>query len=68
MTCLCSRITPGGEVTVANAGHLPPYQNGQELLLEPDLPLGLAPPEAKYAEHAFRLEEGDRLTLLPMAW
>lgn len=63
VTCLCARMTPNGEVTVANAGHLPPYRNGEEMLLEPDVPLGLAPVE-KYAEYAFRLEEGDRLTLL----
>ena len=63
VTCVCARIGPHGEVTVANAGHLPPYHNGEELLLEPDLPLGMAP-EEKYAEHGFRLEKGDRLTLL----
>jgi phosphoserine phosphatase RsbU/P len=63
ITCVCARITPQGEVTVANAGHLPPYRNGEELLLEPDLPLGIAMDE-KYAEHGFRLERGDRLTLL----
>jgi hypothetical protein len=63
ITCICARISAQGEVTVANAGHLPPYRNGEELLLEPDLPLGIAP-EKKYAEHGFRMEKGDRLTLL----
>jgi hypothetical protein len=64
VTCVCARIGPEGEVTLANAGHLPPYRNGEEmLLLEPDLPLGMAP-EVKYEEHGFRLEKGDRLTLL----
>jgi hypothetical protein len=63
VTCLCARITPQGEVTVANAGHLPPYRNGEEMLLEPDVPLGLVP-EAHYAERVFRLDLGDRLTLL----
>jgi serine phosphatase RsbU (regulator of sigma subunit) len=63
ITCLCARIGPQGEVTVANAGHLPPYRNGEELVLEPGLPLGIAP-EVQYAEHAFRLENGDQLTLL----
>jgi Stage II sporulation protein E (SpoIIE) len=63
VTCLCARVAPHGEVTVANAGHLPPYRNGEEMLLEPDLPLGIAP-EEKYGEHGFRLEEGDRLMLL----
>jgi serine phosphatase RsbU (regulator of sigma subunit) len=40
VTCLCARMSAQGEVTVANAGHLPPYQNGEELPLEPGLPLG----------------------------
>jgi hypothetical protein len=63
VTCLCARMTPHGEVTVANAGHLPPYRNGEEMLLEPDVPLGLVAVE-KYAEFSFQLEEGDQLTLL----
>jgi serine phosphatase RsbU (regulator of sigma subunit) len=63
VTCVCARITPKGDVTLANAGHLPPYRNGEELLLEPDLPLGIAP-EEKYAEHTLRLEPGDQMTLL----
>ncbi|MGC2298981.1 MAG: SpoIIE family protein phosphatase [Acidobacteriaceae bacterium] len=63
VTCVCARVSPQGDVTLANAGHLPPYRNGEELLLEPDLPLGIAPDE-KYAEHTIRLEPGDRLTLL----
>jgi len=63
VTCVCARVTPQGEATLANAGHLPPYRNGEEMLLEADLPLGIAP-EEHYAEHAFHLEPGDRLTLL----
>ncbi len=63
VTCICARITPQGEVTLANAGHLPPYRNGEELLLEPDLPLGIGAQE-KYAEHTFRLDPGDQMTLL----
>ncbi len=63
VTCVCARIAGQGEVTIANAGHLPPYRNGEELLIEPDLPLGIAA-EEKYAERAFRLEEGEQLTLL----
>lgn len=63
VTCLCARMTPQGDVTLANAGHLPPYRNGEEMLLEPDVPLGLAP-EEQYAENQFTLVDGDRLTLL----
>jgi serine phosphatase RsbU (regulator of sigma subunit) len=63
VTCLCARLSAEGEVTVANAGHLPPYRNGEEVLLEPDLPLGLAP-DTKYVEQVFRMDGGDRLTVL----
>jgi len=63
ITCVCARVTPEGDVTIANAGHLPPYCNGEEMLLEPDLPLGITA-EEKYVEHEFRLEAGDKLTLL----
>jgi hypothetical protein len=63
ITCVCVRITSSGEVTVANAGHLPPYCNGEEWELAPDLPLGIAPAE-RYAERMFHLNPGDQLTLL----
>jgi len=63
VTCLCAHISPEGQVTLANAGHLPPYRNGDEMLVEPDLPLGIRT-EEKYVEHSFRLEPGDQLTLL----
>ena len=63
ITCVCAQVTAEGDVTIANAGHLPPYHNGEEMLLEPDLPLGIAA-EGRYVEHGFRLEAGDRLTLL----
>ena len=63
VTCICASVGPKGDVTLANAGHLPPYRNGEELLLEPDLPLGIAPEET-YVEHALQLEPGDQMTLL----
>ena len=63
VTCLCVRFTSAGEVTAANAGHLAPYRNGEEMAVEPGLPLGLAPEET-YAESGFELGDGDRLTLL----
>jgi hypothetical protein len=63
ITCVCAQVKPEGDVTIANAGHLPPYHNGEEMLLEPDLPLGIAA-EGRYVEHGFRLEAGDWLTLL----
>ncbi len=63
ITCICARVTQQGEVTVANAGHLPPYRNGEELLVSSDLPLGISPEET-YEERKFHLEPGDQLTLL----
>jgi hypothetical protein len=63
ITCLCARITAGGEVTVANAGHLAPYCDGEEMALESGLPLGMTL-DAAYAEHAFCLPPGQRLTML----
>jgi sigma-B regulation protein RsbU (phosphoserine phosphatase) len=63
ITCLCARIDAQGEVTVANAGHLPPYRNGEELVLEPDLPLGIAR-EVQYVDRVFTLAPGDQMTLL----
>ena len=62
-TCLCADITPGGRLTAANAGHPPPYCNGNELSQEPALPLGIAL-QTEYAEMALQLEAGARLTML----
>ena len=63
ITCLCVRIAPDGRVCAANAGHLPPYRNGEEIQLESGLPLGLTA-DAGYSEAAFALNSGDMLTLL----
>lgn len=63
ITCVCLRATQNGEVTIANAGHLAPYCNGEEMQVEADLPLGIFA-EQQYSERAFQLEPGDRLTLL----
>ncbi|HEY9127116.1 MAG TPA: PP2C family protein-serine/threonine phosphatase, partial [Acidobacteriaceae bacterium] len=63
ITCLCMELTPEGEVTVANAGHLPPYLNGAELDLPGGLPLGLVR-GVSYEQRNFRLPAKARLTLL----
>jgi len=63
VTCLCARTDSDGAVTLANAGHLSPYRNGEELQLESCLPLGIVP-DAEYAESSVQLAPGDRLTLL----
>jgi hypothetical protein len=62
VTCLILRLEPDGLCTFANAGHLPPYLNQNELHLPAALPLGLVP-SASYEETTIQLEVGDRLTL-----
>lgn len=62
-TCLAMRITSEGEVTLANAGHLPPYVNGKPVEVEGALPLGLVP-EAECSVARFTLAEGDRMVLV----
>jgi hypothetical protein len=63
ITCLCASIAPSGAIVLANAGHIPPYRNGEELALDSNLPLGIAP-EVEYIETGLRLEPGDSLTFL----
>jgi hypothetical protein len=63
VTCLCMRITAGGRVSVANAGHVAPYRNGEEMKVEPGLPLGVVA-ETEYVETSLLLDRGDTLTLL----
>ena len=50
-------------VTLANAGHLPPYLNGGELLTEACLPLGLDE-DAVFQEITHSLAPGDHLAVL----
>ena len=63
VTCLCARISAEDGMTVANAGHIPPYCNGEELNLPPGLPLGIFP-DAEYSESVFALQPGETITLL----
>jgi serine phosphatase RsbU (regulator of sigma subunit) len=62
-TCLVLRLDQDGTLTVANAGHLPPYVNGNELHVENGLPLGLDT-AATYPESHFHLAGKDQLTLI----
>jgi hypothetical protein len=62
-TCLVLRVDPDGSFTAANAGHLSPYLNGDELALDNGLPLGIAA-SAVYSETIFALPPGAQLTLL----
>jgi len=62
-TCLAVRILPKGVATLASAGHLNPYLDGKELVVEPNLPLGLSA-EVEYSDTSLMLRPGDRLTLI----
>jgi hypothetical protein len=62
-TCLVAHLHPGGVLTLANAGHIPPFRNGAEIELPGSLPLGLVA-DAEYAVEGFQLHPNDRLTLL----
>jgi len=62
-TCLVLRADRHGKLTVANAGHIPPYRAGNELVLESGLPLGLSA-EATYGESTFQFRPNQQLTLL----
>lgn len=63
ITCICARLDLDGTLTLANAGHLSPYRNGEEIACGPALPLGLTPDTA-YTETTLRLGAGDLLTFL----
>lgn len=62
-TCLCADFTAAGDVTLANAGHLPPYCNNLEIELSSSLPLGIAV-ATQYVETTLRLAPGETLTFL----
>ncbi len=60
-TALAARISDDGLVTIANAGHLSPYLDGQEVSLPGALPLGVAG-GGQYDATSLRLPPGSRLT------
>jgi hypothetical protein len=63
ITCLCIKLSPNGQMTISNAGHLPFYKNGEELTSEGGPPLGLFP-DLVYSESRFEFNCGDSLILL----
>ena len=61
-TCVVLRLEANGEATIANAGHLAPFRDGEELPLRGSLPLGISP-DTVYEDLVFRLQEAETLTL-----
>ncbi len=61
-TCLALRIREDGSTTLANAGHIPPYLNGEPIEMEGALPLGIME-EVDFPVMRFTLSESDRLVL-----
>ena len=55
ITCLAALFHPDGRVDLANVGHPPPYQRGQQVECPAGLPLGLAP-DADYEETTVAIE------------
>ncbi len=62
-TCLVLRADPDGTLTVANAGHISPYLDGEELHQECGLPLGIVE-EAEYEQASCHFGLESQLTLL----
>jgi len=63
VTCCVARIAPNGVITLTNAGNPAPYRNGEELVVEPGLPLGMIA-DVSYIETTCQLAPGDRLTFV----
>jgi len=62
-TCQAAWFGAHGELVLANAGHLPPYLNSQEIAVSGSLPLGVLP-EVSYEEIQMYLHPGDRILML----
>ena len=62
-TCQAAWFGANGELVIANAGHLPPYLNSQEVVLPGGLPLGVLP-ENTYDEVRLYLHPGDRILFM----
>ena len=62
-TCQAAWFGANGELVIANAGHLPPYLNSQEVTLPGGLPLGVLP-ENSYEDVRLYLHPGDRILFM----
>ena len=61
-TCQAALFSANGELVIANAGHLPPYLNTQEVAVPGGLPLGVIS-NVHYEERRLYLHPGDRILL-----
>jgi hypothetical protein len=62
-TCIVAHLRPGGEMRIANAGHMPPYRNGAAMELPGSVPLGIVP-GMKYEAQSVQLAADDYLIFL----
>lgn len=62
-TCQVAWFGANGELVLANAGHLPPYLNSQEVFVPGGLPLGVLP-DITYDEVRLYLHPGDRILIM----
>jgi hypothetical protein len=62
-TCQAAWFGANGELVIANAGHLSPYINSQEITLPGGLPLGVLS-DGSYEEVRLYLHPGDRILFL----
>jgi sigma-B regulation protein RsbU (phosphoserine phosphatase) len=62
-TCQAAWFGANGELVIANAGHLPPYLNSQEVSLPGGLPLGVLA-DNSYEEVRMYLHPGDRVLFM----
>jgi len=62
-TCQAAWFAANGEVVLANAGHLPPFLNSQEVVVPGGLPLGVLD-NITYEEVRLYLHPGDRLLIM----
>jgi hypothetical protein len=62
-TCCVGLIAASGEVAIANAGHLAPYCNGDEMPVDSGLPLGVVE-GASWTETTHSFSGSERLTFV----
>jgi hypothetical protein len=62
-TCVCADFADDGRLVLANAGHLLPWRNGEEVTADSGLPLGIRA-DVEYTEDSFNLAAGDMLTFV----